>query len=405
MNTKQAASPKASDVAPPKKVKNPPNLTYLHPEIKIISLDLIKRNPKTQQRLGLNEETVSDYQEAIALGAKFPPIKLKYDGKNYWLWDGFHTVQAYHKLKKKEIEAEVTPGDLRDAILASVGANAQHGLRRNAEDKRKAIRTLLENEEWMDWSNRKIAKQCHVSESLVRKVKKEIGWSPGKKVAYEDKYGNQSEMKRSNTNNDDTITTAFKRSDVTTDDNNNTSIIGEKVEIVGHWQTGETGVITSQPNAQSAVVDLGNGKRDIFNLDDLKLKNSPKNAIALLDSANSRFDGSEPVLEHINKSLIEIGDLVLIQPSQRIDERLIGYKSKHARVINLYNCSADIEVWGRKISGVSLNDLKPIKDEFISEGISIKLQDYCELMEAFPNLEAAIEYALQAKQVQKQIQK
>ncbi|MDJ0572172.1 MAG: hypothetical protein QNJ53_24450 [Pleurocapsa sp. MO_192.B19] len=144
------------------------------PELKNIPIKKIKRDGGTQQRVALNHETVIEYAEAMKGGDRFPPVKLKYDGENYWLTDGFHTTEAAWSIGKTEIEAEVTPGTLREAILDSVAVNASHGLRRTNADKRRAVMTLLEDEEWSIWSNRKIAKACKVTEGLVRKLKKEI---------------------------------------------------------------------------------------------------------------------------------------------------------------------------------------------------------------------------------------
>lgn len=65
-------------------------------------------------------------------------------------------------------------GPRRDAILYSVGANSTHGLRRTNADKRRAVETLLRDEEWQGWSNRKIAEVCGVSEFMVREARPAI---------------------------------------------------------------------------------------------------------------------------------------------------------------------------------------------------------------------------------------
>jgi len=54
---------------------------------------------------------------------------------------------------KVELEINIINGTQRDAILHSVGANATHGLRRSNQDKRKAVVTLLEDNEWCQWSD------------------------------------------------------------------------------------------------------------------------------------------------------------------------------------------------------------------------------------------------------------
>ena len=71
----------------------------------------------------------------------------------------------------ESIFAGVHQGTQRDAILYSVGANTNHGLRRTNADKRKAVLIMLEDEQWSQWSNREIAKQCGVGETTIRRVR------------------------------------------------------------------------------------------------------------------------------------------------------------------------------------------------------------------------------------------
>ena len=66
----------------------------------------------------------------------------------------------------------MTVGSRRDAILYSVGANQAHGLRRSNADKRKAVMTLLGDEEWSQWSNREIGRRCGVSPEFVNRLRK-----------------------------------------------------------------------------------------------------------------------------------------------------------------------------------------------------------------------------------------
>jgi len=58
----------------------------------------------------------------------------------------------------------VYQGTRREAVLYSVGANADHkpALPRSREDKRRAVMTLLQDPEWGKWSNCQIAKACRV---------------------------------------------------------------------------------------------------------------------------------------------------------------------------------------------------------------------------------------------------
>jgi hypothetical protein len=69
------------------------------------------------------------------------------------------------------IDCEVRQGTIRDAILYSVGANANHGIRRTNADKRRSVLRLLNDGEWGKWSDRKIADQCGVSHTFVAQVR------------------------------------------------------------------------------------------------------------------------------------------------------------------------------------------------------------------------------------------
>jgi len=136
-----------------------------------LNIDQIRRDGGTQTRDRLDYSTVTDYAEAMTDGTEFPPITVYHDGSEYWLADGFHRVAAAKQIGMVEIEAEVLQGSRRDAILHSVGANTTHGLRRTNADKRRAVETLLRDEEWRQWSDREIARRCSVSNHLVSDIR------------------------------------------------------------------------------------------------------------------------------------------------------------------------------------------------------------------------------------------
>jgi hypothetical protein len=128
----------------------------------------------TQSRSGINEQTVTDYCEAILNGVSFPPVIVFKDGSDYWLADGFHRLLAHSRAGKSKIFEEIKLGTKRDAILYSVGANHSHGLRRTNADKRNAVMLLLADNEWQSWSDNEISKQCAVSVSFVGDCRKSI---------------------------------------------------------------------------------------------------------------------------------------------------------------------------------------------------------------------------------------
>ena len=102
-----------------------------------------------------------------SLGRIFPTNIPARQRRKLWLADGYHRWHAATIAGLQTIAADVRPGGWREAILYSVGANAEHGWRRSNDDKRKAVLTLLADPGWAAWSDREIARQCGVVAPLV----------------------------------------------------------------------------------------------------------------------------------------------------------------------------------------------------------------------------------------------
>ena len=141
----------------------------------VIPIDRISTEG-TQTRAELNDIVIAEYAEAYQQGIELPPIDVYYDEKTSWYWlaDGFHRVKAAQQIGRDSIAANVHPGDQRDALLSALGANETHGLRRSNADRRQAVMLMLKDPEWSAWANTEIARQCNVSEFLVRTIRNEI---------------------------------------------------------------------------------------------------------------------------------------------------------------------------------------------------------------------------------------
>ena len=138
-------------------------------------IDQIRTDGGTQSRAAINEATVAEYADAMAdPDTVFPPVIVYFDGREYWLADGFHRVAAWASLGRTEIPVEIRQGDRRRAILHSVAANSAHGLRRTNEDKRRAVMTLLEDAEWSTWTDSEVARRCAVSHTFVAKMREAL---------------------------------------------------------------------------------------------------------------------------------------------------------------------------------------------------------------------------------------
>jgi hypothetical protein len=128
----------------------------------------------TQPRAELLFEVMEEYAEDMRNGVKFPPITVFFDGKDYWLADGFHRVGAHLRAFGEDapIEVEVIEGTQSDAQWYSYGVNKAHGVRRTNPDKERAVRAALQHAKGAGLSNCQIAEHCGVSEFMVRKHRK-----------------------------------------------------------------------------------------------------------------------------------------------------------------------------------------------------------------------------------------
>jgi hypothetical protein len=176
--------------------------------IEELSLTSLKINGGTQLREAISEETVSEYADALRDGAVFPPVVVVRDGASLWLVDGFHRFHAHRRCGRETIAADVREGTLRDAVLHSLSANVEHGLRRTNADKRKAVLTMLTNklvatdDRGNPWSNREVARRCSVSLDLVNRVRDSLNESFSEPMqtdrAYTTKHGTTAVMKTRN---------------------------------------------------------------------------------------------------------------------------------------------------------------------------------------------------------------
>lgn len=140
----------------------------------MLNISQITADPAVQPRAGMDMATVLEYAGEMQAGTQFPPVIVFYDGQSHWLADGFHRYEAARQSRFTIISADVREGGRREAVLYSVGANATHGLRRSNADKRRAVETLLRDDEWRGWSDHEIARQCAVSAMFVGTMRREL---------------------------------------------------------------------------------------------------------------------------------------------------------------------------------------------------------------------------------------
>lgn len=168
-----------------------------------LALDEIRRDGGTQPRAAIDLKHVKLLEEQIEDGKELEPVVVFYDGESYWLADGFHRYAAHKNQDKEAITCFIHQGTRREAVLYSVGANADHkpALPRSREDKRRAVITLLQDPEWGKWSNYKIAEVARVNEKTVRNIRASLTTdfrSDNSMRTYETKHGTAATMNVAN---------------------------------------------------------------------------------------------------------------------------------------------------------------------------------------------------------------
>ena len=157
---------------------------------------MITVDTTVQARAHVDPALIEEYAQAMGELAEFPPLTVFVEGDGHILADGFHRYAAAKRADLSTFLCELREGGLREAVLFAVGANGTHGRRRSNEDKRCAVRKLLNDAEWCHWSDREIARRCSVSHQLVAEVRSQItGLATGDERFFRNKHGSIGKMK------------------------------------------------------------------------------------------------------------------------------------------------------------------------------------------------------------------
>jgi hypothetical protein len=137
----------------------------------MVPIDKLVLDPSLQLRAVERLDKIEEYGENLN---RLPPAKavLTDEGKAY-VYDGFHTLKAAVERGRANYPVVLSGGTWDDAFLLAVGANATHGIDRTPEDKRRAVRAVCAHPTYGQWSARRIAEACQVSEHLTASVKEE----------------------------------------------------------------------------------------------------------------------------------------------------------------------------------------------------------------------------------------
>lgn len=141
---------------------------------KQVKLTDIRLDGGTQPRTDVDHDVIDTYAEAYRSGAKFPPAVVFFDGKEYWLADGFHRWWASRKADRKAMLCDIHNGTQQDAQWYSYSANRTHGLNRSNQDKQRAVRAALLHPNGAQLSDSQIAEHVGVAVNTVCKYRAEM---------------------------------------------------------------------------------------------------------------------------------------------------------------------------------------------------------------------------------------
>jgi hypothetical protein len=133
-------------------------------------------DPRCQSRTGIEPALVHEYAQALRDGAELPPLSVIKTDAGYYLYDGFHRLQAYRAAGKSVVPVNATPGDLWDAIERSCAVNATHGKRRTPADTKRAVETILKvmQHRGVKWTQGEIADKCAITQQRVSQMLQEV---------------------------------------------------------------------------------------------------------------------------------------------------------------------------------------------------------------------------------------
>ncbi len=326
-------------------VKSPSVVEYL-------TLDEIRRDGGTQPRAAIDLKHVKLLEEQMEDGFTLEAIAVFYDGKSYWLADGFHRWQAHHNRSEEVIACVIHQGSRRDAVLYSVGANADHkpALPRSRQDKRRAVTTLLQDPEWKEWSDREIARQCNVSNRFVTNLRNSLTVnvhsensrltdnviSDNTQRTYKTKHGTTAKMNTSKIGKsgkqvdppppkDDSVPNRLK--------------IGNRVTVKDDHPLfpGQSGTITQFPNPDAAIVQIDSGNCELIYL-------------RYLNVEQQDFVEQAETMNHVEMAhhlkLVQGGLVEIHTPSNsKIHHRLGRIAAVH---------DSTVEVWVRDVSTMTM---------------------------------------------------
>lgn len=131
--------------------------------------DVTVDNGLNPRQGALDQEAVLEYSQHVE---DLPPMVVYEVGESFLLVAGFHRYAAHRLAQVDEARFVVYEGDREAAAEYADLDNLRHGLRLSRAEKREVIARQLKRHP--DWSDVRLASQCHTTDKTVRSVREQL---------------------------------------------------------------------------------------------------------------------------------------------------------------------------------------------------------------------------------------
>lgn len=137
-----------------------------------VPIDELTIDSNIQPREKLSAATIADYAEIYRESPEVLPALTAFnDGTHNLITRGFHRHHGAVIAKITHLRVQLYRGTYQEAMVDAMADNREHGLRYSKADKRKMVRTVLQDTAFAHYSNEQIAEVCGVGRNMVGQVK------------------------------------------------------------------------------------------------------------------------------------------------------------------------------------------------------------------------------------------
>ena len=146
-----------------------------------------------QSRVNLNERSLQRYREMMLAGGEFPPAIVYAVNGDPCLVDGFHRLTAARDTigkTRRPFKVEVRKGTKRDALLAALMVNSNHGIQLTRADDENRFLMASRDPQLKQLSIRELGRMLSIDRNRIQRLRSRHAWTrPDGKQSKKDEFG------------------------------------------------------------------------------------------------------------------------------------------------------------------------------------------------------------------------